>query len=273
MKNYTLAVIGCGNMAQAIIKALRSERISAELKAQSRVLEIFVSDTDSSKTACVSGNGIHIAQDNDYAVKNCDYVLLAVKPQYAHEILKPLDLKNKVIISIMAGIKIQTLKEYTGSDKIVRVMPNLNARVYQSFNAYTCCGLSDNEHEFVRFALGSFGQAEEIKEEGMNAVTGLTGSSPAYVFMFIKSFIETGVSLGFSYDTARNMALSAVIGSAETVKADKNADLERLIESVCSKGGTTIEGVNYLHDSDFEKITATAILKAVKRAEELSESK
>lgn len=272
MKNYSLAILGCGNMAQAIIRALSSEKAKADFAAQNIRPEIIVSDLDESKLAAVSGLA-ETTQDNVYAVSRADYILLAVKPQSAPAMLEKLNLADKTVISIMAGVTLDTLEKLAASKKTVRVMPNLNARVYKSFNAYAHKGLGKDELEFTKLLLGSFGTAAEVKESELNAVTGLTGSSPAFVFMFLKSFIDTGVSLGFCASEAREMALAAVIGSAELVKASEGADLDDMINSVCSKGGTTIEGVKHLREKEFEKITSDAIIKAVERAKELGAAK
>lgn len=264
MKNYTIAIIGCGNMAQAILKSLKSENTV-------NICPI-VTDIDEHKLATMKSYA-ETTTNNAYAVKKADYVLIAVKPQTAPELLSKLELSDKIIISIMAGVKLATLHTLTGSNKIIRVMPNLNAKIRQSYNAYAYSGITEEEKRFTELLLGSFGVAQQVEEEQLDAVTGLTGSSPAFVFMFIKSFIETGVSLGFSYDTARKMALSTIIGSAELIQANKNINIIDMIDSVCSKGGTTIEGVKYLKEKNFENITSTAIIKAVERAKELSAEK
>lgn len=266
MKKYTLAVLGCGNMAQAIIRAVSR---NAALDPPPRII---VSDIDPQKLDETEPSVIKTT-DNAFAVREADYVLLAVKPQVAEDLLRPLDLTNKVVLSIMAGTSIDTLQRLTGSRKIVRIMPNLNARIALSYNAYDSRGLSPKEQADVLGILASFGEAANIDESMLDAVTGLTGSSPAFVFMLIKAFAEKGVALGFPPDTARQMALSAVIGSAELVKSQPKADISKLIDSVCSKGGTTIEGVRYLQSKDFEPTVQTAIEKAVIRAKELSAQK
>lgn len=272
MKKYTLAVLGCGNMAQAIIRALYEEKTQKEFTDGGMELNVTVSDIDENKMSALNASVTKTA-DNAFAVKNADYVLLAVKPQSAAELLKNLDVKDKVIISIMAGTSIDTLNKLTHSNKIVRVMPNLNARVFMSYNAYACRNISSSEKLFTEKLLGSFGRPCEVAEDKLDAVTGLTGSSPAFVFMLIKSFIDKGISLGFTPDTAREMALTAIIGSAKLVESSRNIDLNTLIDSVCSKGGTTIEGVNYLREKQFETIAGTAIEKAVNRAKELGSGK
>ena len=272
MKKTTLAVLGCGNMAQAIVRALYKSQANGSCTAYSMQMDVIVSDIDEQKLVQLDAP-VAKTTDNADAVRNADYVLLAVKPQAAVNVLQPLSLGNKIVISIMAGTSIATLQQLTGCRKVIRVMPNLNARIFRSYNAYACVGVTSDEQAFVQALLSSFGVAEQVEEAQLDAVTGLTGSSPAFVFMFIKALAEQGVALGFSPASARKMALATVIGSAELVNADPTADLDRLIDSVCSKGGTTIEGVNYLRAQNFETVAKTAVQKAVDRAMELSASK
>ena len=271
MKNYNLTVIGCGNMAKAIISAVQSENTKNRLRELNADIKITVSDKDENKLSDI--HGANVTTDNKSAVEKADYVFLAVKPQSAAEAINGLTLDNKIIVSIMAGVCIDKLHSMTGSGKIVRVMPNLNARIAQSYNAYACLGLDASEKEFIEILLSSFGICAEIPEEKLDAVTGLTGSSPAFIFMLIKSFVNKGVELGFDKNTAMSMALSTLTGSAYLVKADGNTDIDALIDSVCSKGGTTIEGVTFLRENRFEDIFAAAIDKAVERAKELNKSK
>lgn len=272
MKNITLAVLGCGNMAQAIIRALTEQKTVTALQQHNITLHITVSDIDGEKLQQFDVD-IDKTTDNAVAVQNADYVLLAVKPQVSAQVLHGLHIADKIVLSIMAGVSIDTLKTLTGSTRIVRIMPNLNARIFRSYNAFACCGIAPQEKEFVKVLLSAFGIASEVEENSLDAVTGLTGSAPAFVFMFIKSFIEEGITLGFTPTQARQMALATVIGSAELIQSDPQADIGQLIDSVCSKGGTTIEGVHYLTEQNFEQITKTAVDKAVARAKELRETK
>lgn len=267
MKNYTLAIIGCGNMAQSIIRALCNQSAN-DTQSQNENIKIIVADIDEKKLSALDCD-IEKTTDNVYAVSKADCVLLAIKPQIAIDVIKTLKLHDKIIVSIMAGMSISKLQQLTKSNRIVRVMPNLNARIFKSYNAYACEGIDDTDKPFIKMLLNSFGYTAEVAENKLNAVTGLTGSSPAFVFMFIKAIIDEGVAMGFDVADARRMAVAAVEGSAGLVRADES-DMDLLIDSVCSKGGTTIEGVKYLRDNDFERIVRSAIGKSFIRAKELS---
>lgn len=270
MKNkIKVAFIGCGNMARAVISSMTNPSSVAALKANGKVFNIIAADRDEAKLMPLKG-GCDVTLDRAQAVSLSDYVFLAVKPQDAQDALNGLDLCGKTVISIMAGVTIAKLKTLTGSDKIVRVMPNLNACVGESFNAFTTVGIEDGEPlQTVLEILGSFGSFCRVDESEMDAVTGITGSGPAFVFMAIKAFYDEALSRGFDAETAKSMAVQTFIGSALT--AERAADgLDALISSVCSKGGTTIAGVEYLNDNKFEDVLRGAINKSIERSVEMS---
>ncbi len=256
MKKIKLGFIGYGNMAKAIVKAVERDIIDK--------FEICIYDP----LYCETNDKILVAKSNQQLVSFADFVVLAIKPQVANEVLRDVRFNDNTIISIMAGVTIDRLIKLTGANKIVRVMPNLNARVGKSFNAYATYGIDEKLESEVVALLSSFGTPCKVTEDKLNAITGLTGSSPAFVFMFIKAIYDVALTQGFSEETARTMAISTVLGSAETVKSC-DVPLDELIKSVCSKGGTTIEGVNHLINQGFEELISQAVNKAIKRAEEL----
>ncbi len=269
MKNkIRLTVIGCGNMARAIIGGLTSPASRAVLKSNGDVFDITVTDKEEKNLMPMRGV-CRVSLDNVSAVEGCDYVLIAVKPQNAEDALRGLDLSDRVVISIMAGVPVDRLKKLTGSEKIVRIMPNLNARVGEAMSAYVTSGLSAEQKRVALEIIGSFGRFAEVDERDMDAVTGITGSGPAFVFMTIKAFYDEAISRGFSPELAKEFAVQTVIGSALTAERH-DGDFDSLIDSVCSKGGTTIEGVNYLKEQNYTDIVRTAIAKAIARSEEMS---
>ncbi len=273
MKKCVLGIIGCGNMAKAILRSLSSDVFKHAMRANGIKFSVAVSDCDVNKLDEVREYVSETFTDNAELVSCSDYIISAVKPQTAESVLKDLDFENKVFISIMAGITIRRLKSFTGNttDKIVRVMPNLNAKVGYSVNCYCVDGLSDEEEKNVEYILGSFGEYYKIRESMMNSVTGLCGSGPAFVFMFADAFVKKGIECGFSADAARELAFATILGSMENIRAF-DGEISSLAESVCSKAGTTIEGVNYLKEMNFEDTVKEAIDRAVKRSEALEKS-
>lgn len=267
MKNYKLGIIGCGNMSQAIIHSLTSEYNTI-------VPQLIVSDLNMDTLNSIKSKRVTVTLDNRELVNSSNFVLLAVKPQAAASVLNSIDFSNKVIISIMAGVSIDKIIEMVNdtTDKIIRVMPNLNARIGASYNAYSISNITDTEEKFVSSILNSFGTANRVKEPQLNKVTGISGSGPAFVFKFIQAFIESGVEQGFDFTTARQMALETISASVALVDGENDTSIQNLIESVCSKGGTTIQGINFLESHNFNDIVKGAINKSILRAGELEKS-
>lgn len=272
MKNkIRIAFIGCGNMARAVISSMTNPTSVAALKANGKVFCITAADRDEVKLMPIK-DLCAVTLDNAKAVAESDYVFIAVKPQDAEAALRDLDLKDKTVISIMAGVSVDRLKQLTGSKRIVRVMPNLNARVGESFNAFVVSGIEDGAPmQAVLEILGSFGAYCQIEESEMDAVTGITGSGPAFVFMAVKAFYDEAIAHGFNAAQAKSMAVQTVLGSVLTVEKSTE-DLDALVSSVCSKGGTTIEGVEYLNENKFESILRGAIEKSIARSKEMSKA-
>lgn len=275
MKKYDVGFIGYGNMAQAIVSALSSRMGKWVLKQGGFKLRLAVSDIDSEKLLSAP-KGVATTTDVKALVDNCDVVVCAIKPQHAKEALEGLDFTDKIVVSIMASVTIDAIKSLTGrkTDKIARIMPNLNARIGNSYSSYCTSGLSYEENELVRWMLSTFGGFCEIDEKLMNSATGLCGSGPAFVFKFIKALVDDAVKNGFSEKVATEMAVATVSGSVNLVlynlEENEGVSLPSLINSVCSKGGTTIEGVKFLDENNFDEIVGGAVDKAAARAEEMS---
>lgn len=267
MKAIKLGVIGCGNMAQAIIKSLVKE--SRETFAREEIeLTITVSDKDESKTDAVKD--VCAVTKNNADVQKADYVLLAIKPQNAAEAVANVDLSQTTVLSIMAGMTVKQLEELTHSKKIVRIMPNLNASVAKSFSAYVTKG--DVDKSVVELILNAFGECAPVDESEMDAITGITGSGPAFVFMTLQAFYEKAKEEGFDSATAKKMAVQTVIGSALNY-ANQSRSVEEMTDAVCSKGGTTIEGVNVLREKEYVDTLKKAIGASINRSREMSGGK
>ncbi|MCH5162378.1 MAG: pyrroline-5-carboxylate reductase [Clostridiales bacterium] len=268
MKNkIRIAFIGCGNMARAIMTSMNNVSVRAAFKSNREELRIVASDCDEGKTLVIRGL-CNVAKDNASAASEADYVILCVKPQDVEKAVEGVDLSQKTVISIMAGVTLETLEKLTKSTRIVRVMPNINASVGESLNAYCAKGLDGETLRVVLSILGSFGVCVEVEEDKMSAVTALSGSGPAFVFSAMKAFYDEAVARGFDEQTAKQIAVQTVIGSV--LLAEKSeAGFDKLISSVCSKGGTTEAGVKCLKDNGFEDILCHAIDAAARKAEEM----
>ena len=272
MKKYTIGFIGYGNMAQAICTAFVSDITKSKLKRYGYKIKVAVSDPDEEKLN-FAPYGVAVTTNNKALVSACDVIFCAIKPQVAKEVLSSLDFTGKIVVSIMASVSLDVLIDLTGNtaNKIVRVMPNLNAKIGSAYSTFCYKGLSADEKIFVELLLSSFGEVQSLDESLMNVSTGICGSGPAFVFKFIKAYYENGIKNGLDKKVALNMALSTIIGSAYLVESQgEDVDIDSLIKSVCSKGGTTIQGVNHLDEKEFENTVSCAIDKAIARAEEMS---
>ena len=262
MKNtYKLGIIGAGNMATAILYGiLNNSLLTAD--------NIIISDIDDDKLYKFAQKGVNITKDNKVVATNCDYILFAVKPQSSLSILE--DICNVItcpnIISIMAGVTISRLQSYLGKRNYARIMPNTPVFVSQGMSVISFSkGYEDN---FVLDIFNCIGKVLILDESYLNSVTALSGSGPAYVYMFIKALIDGGVKVGLDPETAKTLAIQTVIGSAEMVK-ESPLDIDTLINNVCSKGGTTIQAINSYKEDNLEDIIIKGMEKCKQRADEL----
>ena len=259
MANYKIGFIGYGNMAKAIASSFDSD---------ANVVGIYAYDI----VPCAAGGKTVMVKTAQEAVNAGDYVFLSVKPQSARKALEDLDFSGKIIISIMAGTDAETIRGLcSGSKKIVRVMPNLCARVGKSVNAYCTYGLSEKEKETVEEFLSCFGMPSEIGDAYFDVITGLTGSSPAYTFRYAKALTQCGVDNGFTFEQSKKFALFSIAGCMDVLAScDSLAEMQTVIDNVCSKGGTTIEGIRVLDAGNFDDTVISAVNAAIARSRELS---
>ncbi len=263
-KNFKLGVIGCGFMSTAIIKgAINGKILSAE--------QICVSDINKDALDRIATLGVNTTLNNVDLVSNSEIVLFAIKPQNLNDVLSTIKGSNcKKFISIMAGVKKQKIKNAFPDGKVARCMPNTpcsigSGAVGLDLSDYKC----NRDKKFITLLLSSFAKVVLVDEDKLNAVTGVSGSSPAYFYLFLKGIIESGVKHGLDYEDAKQLAVSTMIGAGKMVEQNANKSLDELINAVCSKGGTTIQAINTYNDCGLSEITEKAIDACVKRASEL----
>jgi pyrroline-5-carboxylate reductase len=209
------------------------------------------------------------------AGKGLDAIIIAVKPADVPATLAPLAEKAKsqtslLWCSIAAGVSIASLEKTLGAAaKICRVMPNTPALIGEAMSAFSLnkrCTVQDAE--MTRKIFGACGSVAEVPEKLMNAVTGLSGSGPAYVYLFIEALIEGGVTAGLPYTVARESAIQTIIGAAKMV-ASTGENPAALKAKVTSPGGTTARGILALEQNNFKYAVMKAVMDAAKRSEEL----
>jgi len=261
-----IGFIGAGKMATAMIEGLLSKGVykKDEIIASSR--------SQDTKDRVSKALGIEVTTDTASVFSSADVIVLAVKPNQIEDILTTNSVANstkKLIISIAAGIKIATLESYVPDSRIIRVMPNVCCTVLESASSYTLgTKATDEDRDTVKKILEAVGIAFEVPEEKIDAVTGLSGSSPAYVFMMIDALADGGVLMGLPRDMALKLAAQTVLGSAKTV-LETGRHPEELKNSVCSPGGTTIEGVKVLEDYGMRAAFISAVQASAEKSKEM----
>jgi pyrroline-5-carboxylate reductase len=263
-----LAFIGSGNMGGAIIGGV----IGAGLV---RPENITASDpSEKARTALHDKYGINVTTDNIAAAKEADILFLAVKPHIYPIVIKEVAAHLRpetVVVTIAAGQTLSRLADMLGSRcKIVRTMPNTPALVGAGMAAL-CPNENVTDEEFgdVAAIFGSFGKWERITENLFDAVVGISGSSPAYVYMFIEALADAGVAEGMPRDKAYKFAAQAVLGSAKMV-LETGRHPGDLKDMVCSPGGTTIQAVIALEETGMRGSVMDATLKCIEKSKEMS---
>ncbi|MBI2130563.1 pyrroline-5-carboxylate reductase [Candidatus Woesearchaeota archaeon] len=217
-------------------------------------------------------NKIRTAKNNIDAVKNSDIVFICVKPQDMDAVLKEIEnnAKNKLIVSIAAGIKIGYIEKKLNGAKVIRLMPNV-ACIAGEMAAGISAGkkASDKDINKITKILHSSGKIYEIDEDLMDAVTAIAGSGPAFFAYFIESIMEAGARNGLPRNVALELAAQTALGTAKLM-LEKGIRPEELMSMVASPKGTTIAGLEILRKSDVKGIIGKTIEAAVKRSRELS---
>ena len=250
--------IGCGNMATAIMKGIIDNKIIANT-------DIIGSDLSKNSLDKVQNEfGISVTTDNKEVVCKSDVVFLSVKPQFYESVIqeiKDIVTQKQIIVTIAPGKTLEWLGEQFGKEvKIVRTMPNTPALVGEGITA-ACYNQYVTEEELGSIVniLKGFGKCEVIAEHLMDVVVSVSGSSPAYVFMFIEAMADAAVADGMPRNQAYEFAAQAVLGSAKMV-LETGKHPGELKDMVCSPGGTTIEAVRVLE----EKGMRSAVFEAMK---------
>ena len=242
-----LGFIGVGNMGKAVLEGLlQSGKVSNS--------DIFVrNSSDESTSRVVNEMGAVFCRSLEEVAKNSDIVFLGVKPYLVGEVIDEvsLSLKDKIIISMAAAVKINDLEKKLPETKIVRIMPNTPVKIGSGVLGVTFNSLVNNEEKIlVLDLLNNLGIAEEILEKDMEALTALSGSGPAYGYLFIEALADGAVLNGLKRDVAYRLAASTVLGAAKMVLETKEHP-GKLKDDVCSPSGSTIEAVRVLEEKNF----------------------
>ena len=267
LKVKTIAFIGAGNMGSALIRGLIA-------KGEIHREQIVATDVDHEKLAKLEAEeGIQISNDKKRAVSQAEMVILSVKPQNINEVLReiaPATDIAKLVVSIAAGVATSRIEKGLPSGvRVIRVMPNTPALVGEGI-AVLCAGSHATEEDMAeaRFVFDAVGKSCVLSEDLMDAVTGLSGSGPAYVFLFIEALSDAGVLVGLPRDVALMLSVQTVLGAARLI-SEKKMHPAQLREMVTSPGGTTIAGLKKLEEMGLRASILNAVEAATARSREL----
>ncbi|MGI5838078.1 MAG: pyrroline-5-carboxylate reductase [bacterium] len=265
--NGKIGFLGAGMMAEALIKGLLREKI-VESK------DILVSDIIPERLEFLQEKyGVGIGGGNRQTAVAAGTVFLSVKPQVIEKVLleiSPVITPGKLVVSIAAGITTEYLESYLRKNaRVVRLMPNTPCLVEEGITAF-CLGQNagEAEAEEVKRLIGPMGKILWTEEKMMDAVTGLSGSGPAFAFLLIEAMADGGVLAGFSRDTAVLLAAQTCLGAAKMV-LEMDEHPGQLRDMVTSPGGTAIAGIQAMEESGVRAAMMKAIMAATKRSREL----
>jgi len=268
MLEKKIGFVGGGNMAKAIIGGLvKSGQVAPS--------NIWVFDRKAEANEALAREyGIHAAESAEALAREVDFLFGAVKPNVILKVLKDLAnqlKKEALVVSIAAGVTLDSLATALGHDrKIVRVMPNTPALVNEGMTSVTPNALVEQpEIDEVVTIFESFGKAAVVSEYLIHSVVGVSGSAPAYVFMFIEAMADAAVLGGMPRAQAYQFAAQAVKGSAQMV-LETGKHPGELKDMVCSPGGTTIEAVKVLEEKGFRAAVIEAMQQCMAKSEALS---
>ncbi|MBI3998433.1 MAG: pyrroline-5-carboxylate reductase [Armatimonadetes bacterium] len=261
-----IGFIGAGNFTEAMIRGLRAAGIDG-----GRILATTRSRFDRVERFHTTW-GIVAVRNKADLVASAPTLILAMKPQDLKDAmaeLSPLITDRHLVITVLAGVRCATIEGYVSGAPVVRAMPNLPMAVQASTTALAYGRDAAPEHRSAAKALFALvGDTFEVNEDLMDAVTALSGSGPAYVYLMMEALIDVSLQVGFSLDTAKDMAVQTIFGTAKLVK-ETGADPADLRRRVTSPGGTTAAGLAVLEERGFRAALIDAVLRATERAREL----
>jgi len=267
MLKEKIGFIGAGKMGGFLIGSIIDKKL---LPLQN----IWVCDKVKEKLRPLAKKGVKVTTSVKEISRNVDIIILAVKPVDIKLVLKELKgevSSSQLIVSIAAGVSISCLTKMLGKDiPVVRVMPNIPISVGEGMCIFSPGpGVKEDKIKVIRQILNAVGEVEELPEDNQNAVTGLSGSGPAYIYAVIEGLIKGGIKVGLSREIAYNLAVQTTLGAAKLAK-ESSLSLKDLLSAVTSPKGTTAEGLKVLKEEGLEDCLARAVIKSTERANQIS---
>jgi pyrroline-5-carboxylate reductase len=269
LEKMKIALIGPGVMGEAILSGLiKSKTCSGE--------QITISGPEADRNEVLHEQyHVQVAQSNGSAVEGADFVVLAVKPQRFAQVAKSIKGKineNAVIVSIIAGVTLENMQKALGNDNVIRAMPNTPARIAKGITVWTASDcVSSTQKESAVDLFKALGEEVFVDDESyMDMATAVSGTGPAYVFLFMEAMIDAAVHLGFPRRIAEQLVSQTLLGSVEFYRSSHDHPA-KLRNDVTSPGGTSAEALYYLEKAGFRTAISRAILAAYERSQELGQ--
>lgn len=271
-RKFKVGFIGCGNMGTAMLKGiLASGQVSAK--------EVAAAEKFEAGRKKIEELGVYVTSDNGELVRESDVIFLVVKPYQQEEVLPEIRdnvTADQIVISVAAGVSINKVEQalmsidVAGKIKVVRAMPNTPALVGEGMTALSVnANITKEDEELILSYFNAFGKAEIVPESLMDVVTGVSGSSPAFVYMFIEAMADAAVAEGMTRAQAYKFAAQTVRGSA-TMVLETGEHPGALKDAVCSPGGTTIEGVCALEAGGLRATVIDGVCAATEKSRDMS---
>ncbi|MGD0203902.1 MAG: pyrroline-5-carboxylate reductase [Candidatus Bathyarchaeia archaeon] len=262
--NDKITVIGTGMMGGAVVKSLLKGGYEGKITAV---------DIDLERLKEFENLGVKTSTDNKKAAVDADIVFIVVKPGDVEKVLKEIskEIKDKLLISVAATVPLKFLKKNAPDARIVRIMPNLGALVQAAYTAYCCeANVTQQDKEKVKILLNMMGICDELDEKYMDAITAVSGSGPGYLSIIIEAMTYAGLKVGLPRDIALTCAAQTVMGAGKLV-IDLHEDPSKIKDMTTTPGGTTIEAIYQIEQSQIRSAMIRAIEEATKKSQAIRE--
>ncbi len=268
MLNKKMVLIGGGNMGKALLRGILKAGLTPS--ENMTVVDVHAGKLESLR----KDYGVRVAKEARSVVGGADLVILAVKPMTINEVLdgiREVVTPEQLFISIIAGVESTYIRDRIGKgNPVVRVMPNIAATVDAAASAIAACPPATEDHLALAEAIfAAVGEVVKVEEEHLDAVTGLSGSGPAYIYMVIEALCDGGVKMGLPREVAMKLATQTVFGAAKLVK-ETGQHPATLKDQVTTPGGTTISAVHELEERGLRAMLISAVVTATERSKALN---
>jgi pyrroline-5-carboxylate reductase len=262
--NDKIAVLGAGMMGSAIIKSLVKGNYEGKITAV---------DIAPEKLAELEKLGVAVTADSHKATAEANIIIVAVKPGDVERLLREVskEIRNKILISVAATVPLKFLQRNAPDSRIVRIMPNLGAMVQASYTAYCCeYNVTAEDKVKVKTLLDMMGICDEMEEKYLDAITAVSGSGPGYLSIIIEALAYAGLKVGLPRNIALNAAAQTVMGTGKLV-VELKEDPSKIRDMTTTPGGTTIEAIYQIEQSQIRPAMIRAIEEATKKSQTIRE--